>query len=76
MTPSQIERHLNRRFMERCVSVAVKREKLRHGGNALEVRWSRDTRKDYGIIVMATDSPLEEIIEDIESDLARKERGA
>lgn len=75
MTPAEIEAVLRRRFMERCVSVEVSLERLARG-EALAVRWLRDTRKDKGVIFMAKDSPLEEIILDVEGDLVRRERGA
>ena len=75
MTPREIEAALRHRFMERCVSVRVSLEKLSRG-EALAVRWLRDTRKDHGVIFMAKDAPLIEIVDDVETDLARKERGA
>lgn len=75
MTLAEIEHHLKKRFIERLVTIDVSRETLKAGA-AMAIRWKRVSRKESGCFFTALDSPLEEIILDIEAELSRKERGA
>lgn len=77
MTLSDTEHHLVRRFMERDIAVSLQRVALSRG-EALAVWWMKRPSFGWdvkvgsrGVIYMAVDAPLEEIILDIEAAVAR-----